>query len=294
MKKTLIYLLGLLFVFPLLGNAGLPPTRCQETDGTPSFTCYVWEFTNGSLSQSGTKALIDLTVGGVVAAGVSGGQTIIGGTDSGDNLTLESTSNATKGQVDILDEVTIGDNTPVVDTATLYLNALAGNVYNLYMKGIGGIHNAVWVMDNASGTDLVFGLNSSTANEAALWMNVLGEGSSLSLNAGLNPHVKSLVSGRNLDFILKGSDEFDWLDDDTTSLMTLDDVNLDVKVPLVGTDDITSSDTGDIGWTVQSAANQVCTTTCTFAAVFGQDTGTGNIVGPADATADICVCAGAN
>lgn len=57
---------------------------------------------------------------------------------------------------------------------------------------------------------------------------------------------------------------------------------------------VTSSRTSDLGWTVQTAANQACTTTCTSAAVFGQDTATGNIVGPSDATADRCVCAGAS
>lgn len=55
---------------------------------------------------------------------------------------------------------------------------------------------------------------------------------------------------------------------------------------------ITSSRTSDFGWTVKSAANQACTTTCTNAAVFGQDTGTGQIVGPSSALADLCVCAG--
>ncbi|MDA2921704.1 hypothetical protein MYX07_00375 [Patescibacteria group bacterium AH-259-L07] len=60
------------------------------------------------------------------------------------------------------------------------------------------------------------------------------------------------------------------------------------------TGNVTSSDTADLGWTVQSAANQACTTTCTSAAVFGFDTGASNIVGPSDATADACVCAGSS
>ena len=57
---------------------------------------------------------------------------------------------------------------------------------------------------------------------------------------------------------------------------------------------ITSSATGALGWSVVAAANQACTTTCTFAAMGGQDTGTGAIVGPSDATADLCYCAGAS
>lgn len=55
---------------------------------------------------------------------------------------------------------------------------------------------------------------------------------------------------------------------------------------------ITSSSTGSLGWSIVAAADQACTTTCTNAAVFGFDGTTP--VGPSDATADTCVCAGAN
>ncbi len=50
--------------------------------------------------------------------------------------------------------------------------------------------------------------------------------------------------------------------------------------------------TGSMGWSIVAAANQACTTTCTNAAVFGFDGSTP--VGPTDATADTCLCAGAN
>jgi len=43
-------------------------------------------------------------------AGRSGGQTLYGGTDAGDNLVLISTSNATAGQVDIMDELDMNTN----------------------------------------------------------------------------------------------------------------------------------------------------------------------------------------
>lgn len=53
-----------------------------------------------------------------------------------------------------------------------------------------------------------------------------------------------------------------------------------------------------LGWSYVTGANTACTTTCTFAAVFGVDLAAGAsapvIVGPAAATADACVCAGAN
>jgi hypothetical protein len=57
---------------------------------------------------------------------------------------------------------------------------------------------------------------------------------------------------------------------------------------------ITSNGTGDFDWTIQSGANTACTTTCTSPAVFGFDTGTNVLVGPGDATADTCICAGSS
>lgn len=50
----------------------------------------------------------------------------------------------------------------------------------------------------------------------------------------------------------------------------------------------------DIGWTIQTHANQACNTTCTYGCVFGEDTAalTYAIVACANATADVCLCAG--
>jgi hypothetical protein len=55
---------------------------------------------------------------------------------------------------------------------------------------------------------------------------------------------------------------------------------------------ITSSRTGDIGWSLVAVGNQACTTTCTSACVFGYDAGTTTIVDCASALADKCICAG--
>lgn len=62
----------------------------------------------------------------IVAVGKSGGQTIIGGTGSGDNLTLKSTSHATKG--------TIFFDTPCVELVTSnYTHTDAANALNLLL-----------------------------------------------------------------------------------------------------------------------------------------------------------------
>ena len=51
----------------------------------------------------------------------------------------------------------------------------------------------------------------------------------------------------------------------------------------------------DIGWSVVNAANQACNTTCTNACVVGLDTAAvGSFLLCTDATADTCLCAGAN
>jgi len=57
---------------------------------------------------------------------------------------------------------------------------------------------------------------------------------------------------------------------------------------------IVRTSASSIGWSKQSAANQACNTTCTASCVFGQNTADFSIVDCADATADVCICAGNN
>lgn len=57
--------------------------------------------------------------------------------------------------------------------------------------------------------------------------------------------------------------------------------------------DLTHTGTSSIGWSVVTAANQACNTTCTNGCVFGEDTAVvGTVVACTDASADVCVCAG--
>jgi signal peptide peptidase SppA len=63
---------------------------------------------------------------------------------------------------------------------------------------------------------------------------------------------------------------------------------------VVTTGTITSSVATSIGWSLGSGANTACNTTCTYGCVFGQNTATYALVDCADATADLCICAGAN
>ena len=73
----------------------------------------------------------------------------------------------------------------------------------------------------------------------------------------------------------------------TSTTITTDGGSIILDGTLVGTG------TGGFGWTVQTGVNTACTTTCITPAVFGVDSGaTGLIVGPSDATAEECLCAG--
>jgi uncharacterized Fe-S radical SAM superfamily protein PflX len=56
----------------------------------------------------------------------------------------------------------------------------------------------------------------------------------------------------------------------------------------------TSAGTATLGWSVVVGVDTACTTTCTFACVFGQNTATKSIVDCESANADVCVCAGGN
>lgn len=57
---------------------------------------------------------------------------------------------------------------------------------------------------------------------------------------------------------------------------------------------ITSNASADIGWALISGANTACNTTCANACVVGQNTANFALVACTDATADVCLCAGAS
>jgi hypothetical protein len=59
--------------------------------------------------------------------------------------------------------------------------------------------------------------------------------------------------------------------------------------------DYISTSTTNIGWSIVSGANATCNSTCTFGCVHGWETSSGEVaVACTDATADKCLCAGAN
>lgn len=95
---------------------------------------------------------------------------------------------------------------------------------------------------------------------------------------------------------MPGAIDFLTTADGGTTLASALKLSNDKSAQFTGT--IKSSRTTDLGWSVQSAADQACNTTCTSACVLGFNLTAGNITGTilacTDATADVCLCAGAS
>ena len=86
-----------------------------------------------------------------------------------------------------------------------------------------------------------------------------------------------------------------WVDDGAVRFDGTVTLGSSTVTTITSTGDITSSDTGDIGWSIVTGANTACNTTCTSACVHGWDTAAGEVaVACSDATADKCLCAGAS
>lgn len=104
-----------------------------------------------------------------VVAGKSGGQTAYGGTDSGDDLTLQSTSHATKGDLFLLDNaINFGDG---LSTLAVRFNGAAGQVRDFIFRS-GGVNR--WIIrinanaESGSNAGSNFELNSRADDGSAL------------------------------------------------------------------------------------------------------------------------------
>ncbi len=72
--------------------------------------------------------------------------------------------------------------------------------------------------------------------------------------------------------------------------------SLSISGGISGANEIVSTRTSHLGWSVMSAANQACVTTCTYACVvgFASAVSGSDPVDCSNATADACLCAGPN
>ena len=79
----------------------------------------------------------------------------------------------------------------------------------------------------------------------------------------------------------------------TNAVIDVGNGNLQLSADLVAKNTISADKTTNIGWSVQTAANQACDTTCTWACVMGEDTSVvGTFTDCADTSSDKCLCAG--
>ena len=168
----------------------------------------------------------------VLANGVAGGQTIIGGTGAGDNLTLLSTSNATKGQVRLgttaaWDETTgsfnVGSLTPL-SNVRLYVNTGADAYKGLVVRANSGSQSAnLLEVQDSGGTNTLYSITPSGAQSIQVRDSVTGALSNvLTLRHNSTGAVTNSFGGRLLLQAESDSQEdrtiatFDWLWTDAT------------------------------------------------------------------------------
>jgi hypothetical protein len=169
----------------------------------------------GAGDNAGSISLNPIPSGSLVyylkLAGVSGGQTATGGLGSGDNLTLRSTSNTTKGSV-IIDETTESTSTT---TGALRVGGGVGVVKDVYVGGqiavdsiignsaismtIGGTtSNGIDLASETTTTTVLGDLsvlnNIDTTSAGAM---TVGGTKATSLNLGTGPAVNEVCIGTN-------------------------------------------------------------------------------------------------
>ena len=106
----------------------------------------------------------------------------------------------------------------------------------------------------------------------------------------------NVPSGQSLIFSVNGTNRLVF----GTATADFQNANLSTTAAVSGgsvtsSGSLTSTSTTSIGWSIVTGANTACNTTCTNGCVHGWETTSGEVaVDCADATADKCLCAGAN
>ena len=105
-------------------------------------------------------------------AGRSGGQTIIGGTSSGNSLTLQTTSNATKGNYVLTDRTltTTGPEIMVINSGKQILNSPITTI-------ITGTTNRISITDNGNGTITLTGPQDIGTSSTPTYANIISTNS---------------------------------------------------------------------------------------------------------------------
>ena len=127
-------------------------------------------------------------------------------------------------------------------------------------------------------------------------INGVAGGATETITSAATVYIAAATSGSNITFT-NGPYAL-WVDAGTTRFDAIVSMQDDAEVTgeVVTWSTITSNRTSDLGWSIVTGVDTACTTTCTSACVHGQDTSAVPypMVSCTDATADRCLCAGAN
>lgn len=279
-----------------LSDAGTPTVYILNSDPTK------WV----SISHNGTNAVIDTNTG--IVTFPDGLDLGAGDLSFGDSAIFEGTT-----ADDFETTLTVVD--PTADRTVTLPNASGAAI--LSSAGVadaanaisGGTGTFVFEGTTADGFETTIGVTDPTADQT--WtvpnfaVNAAFFGSTLTTN---NVDAANSVWGVSNGVSLEGATANGFETTVTTAdptadnTITLPDASGTVIVSgaaaslasVTATGSVLSTSATDIGWSVVSGADTACNTTCTNACVFGQNTADMSIVDCAGATADVCVCAGAN
>ena len=167
---SLIFFLSSSFTIRLIASPFTAPATLDPTCAPSSADCYVVTstFSTGLTSTSGV-------VTSNLSTGVSGGQSVVGGTASGNNLTLSSTSNATKGKIVF--------GTSAYDEVNNYLGIGTAVPTNLLSLG-GTSARTIWMERNTTAATAGQGLTLSSGGAIAGTADLAG--GDLNLKSGIS------------------------------------------------------------------------------------------------------------
>lgn len=277
---------GNLIVTGNVGVGSLLPGQTVDVNGTVRATSFLGD--GSSLS-------------GITASGWTDGGTEVFNTATSDNVGIGTTTTHARLEV----QHSAGNEAFRIsnraDGGVWFVQENSGNVGILTLAPSATLH--VWQPDSRN----IFKLSNSNGTVAML------VDSSGKVGIGLTPSVAFQVSSTMRSNALTGGGSgCGYIYTDTNG-----DLSCGSAAPLLTSGPVTFSgsnvgigtaspmntlqvngtvqidNVNSMGWTVVSAANQACNTTCTSACVMGEDTSVvGTWVACTDASADICLCAG--
>lgn len=252
----------------------------------------VYTFPNATGTLALTSDIPDL-LGYALLAGRSGGQTLNGGTASGENLVLVSTSNATKGKIQLgtsyYDEVNnrlgINNSTPYAPLVVTGTTATTARMGFAYSNTFGQTY---WTAEFSSGSqngNVLTGYINQIAGTGTQWIQVLGNQTvafsntvttTASIRTGLGSVSSAAVSASsdaNTGLVFTGSDQMNIVTGGTTRVEISNSTTRlqfgSVSVPGIGftadTDQGIYGSTGTVGISTGNYAAAVFTSaTSTF------------------------------